>query len=171
MNPKTQGMKWAAQIACAFVLMFTGSLHSLAQANRASNVTVSHSAETESVVTLPDGKKETRRQPAARVEPGKVVIYTTKLQNQGKDPASQLSLVAPVPANTTLIENGTFGEATPQFSIDQGKSFAPLVQLVVEREGRQRPARLADVTHLRWQPQKPLAPGAVLEMGFKVQVN
>ena len=139
--------------------------------NSKSGVSVTHIAEVETTVTLADGTKEIKRTPAAKVEPGKVVVYTTRLQNQGKDPAAQLSLVAPVPANTTIVESATFGEAVPTYSVDQGKSFAPLAQLMIDKEGRQRPARSSDVTHLRWQPQKPLAPGATVEMGFKVQVN
>ena len=142
-----------------------------AQANNSSNVSVTQFAEVEEAVTGADGKRDVRRLPAARVEPGKVVVYTTKLHNQGKDAATQLSLVSPVPAHTTLLDNGAFGEAAPLYSVDQGKSFAPLAQLMVEKDGRKRPARLSDVTHLRWQPQKPLAPGATLELGFKVQVN
>ncbi len=142
-----------------------------AQANNASNVAVTQVAEVEEVVTAADGKADVRRVPAARVEPGKVVVYTTKLHNQGKDAATQLSLVSPVPAHTTLMPNGTAVESAPLYSVDQGKTYAPLAQLVVEKDGRKRPARLSDVTHLRWQPQKPLAPGATLELGFKVQVN
>lgn len=171
MKLKNKGIRWGLQFACALLLSLNGPLQSQAQASNPNNVTVTHVAEVENQVTLPDGRKEVRREPAARVEPGKVVVYTTRLQNQGKDAASQLSLVSPVPAHTTLLDNGTFGESGPMYSIDQGKTFAPLAQLVVNRDGRQRPARMTDVTHLRWQPQKPLAPGAALEMGFKVQVN
>lgn len=155
----------------SLLLACSAALPLQAQANNPSNVSVTQVAEVEEAVTAADGKAEVRRVPAARVEPGKVVVYTTKLHNQGKDAATQLSLVSPVPAHTTLVGNGAFGEAAPLYSVDQGKTYAPLAQLVVEKDGRKRPARLSDVTHLRWQPQKPLAPGATLELGFKVQVN
>jgi uncharacterized repeat protein (TIGR01451 family) len=177
MNFRQSSQRWALQGACSLFLLAGGTGTVLSQSNNAQSmaqnngVSVTHVAEVETQVTLPDGKKETRRIPAAKVEPGKVVIYTTRLQNSGKEPATQLSLVAPVPTHTTLVENASFGEASTTYSIDQGKSFAPLAQLVVDREGRQRPARSSDVTHLRWQTEKPLAPGAKLEMGFKVQVN
>jgi uncharacterized repeat protein (TIGR01451 family) len=181
MNFKNRSMRHALQASCAMLLLFTGpnigqigqnAMAQTAAANaQKSGVVVSHVAEVETTATLADGRKEVRRVPAAKVEPGKVVVYTTRLQNQGKEPATQMSLVAPVPANTTLVENASFGEAAPQYSVDQGKSFAPLAQLVIDKEGRQRPARNSDITHLRWQPQKPLAPGAMVEMGFKVQVN
>jgi uncharacterized repeat protein (TIGR01451 family) len=173
MNRKKSFINPLLSASCALLLAFSGAsfAQSAAATGQKSGVAVTHSAEVETTVTSADGKTELRRAAAAKVEPGKVVVYTTRLQNQGKEPASQLSLVAPVPANTTLIENASFGEAAPLYSIDQGKSFAPLAQLVVDKDGRQRPARSTDVTHLRWQPQKPLAPGAVAEMGFKVQVN
>jgi uncharacterized repeat protein (TIGR01451 family) len=165
------------QTSCLAFVLATAAYPALGQSTGAagstasSSVVVAHSAEVETTVTLPDGKKEVRRQLASKVEPGKVVVYTTRLQNKGKEAATQMSLVTPIPVHTTLLENALFGEAAATFSIDQGKSFAPLAQLVVDRDGRQRPARLSDITHLRWQPEKPLAPGAVLEMGFKVQVN
>lgn len=177
MNISQTSQRWALKTACTLFLLASAAGPALSQSNnaatggQASAVSVTHFAEVETQVTLADGKKDVRRAPAAKVEPGKVVIYTTRLQNGGKEPATQLSLVAPVPTHTTLIENASFGDAATTYSIDQGKSFAPLAQLVVDREGRQRPARSSDVTHLRWQPEKPLAPGAKLEMGFKVLVN
>jgi uncharacterized repeat protein (TIGR01451 family) len=177
MDIKKAAQRRILQSVCAVLVMATSTTTALSQSNatqatgQAPNVSVAHIAEVETQVTLPDGKKELRRQPAAKVEPGKIVVYTTRLQNKGHEPATQLSLVAPIPPHTTLLENASFGEAPPTYSIDQGKSFAPLAQLVVDREGRQRPARSSDITHLRWQPEKPLAPGALLEMGFKVQVN
>jgi uncharacterized repeat protein (TIGR01451 family) len=136
-----------------------------------SQVAVTHLAEIESVVKDKEGKSVVKRQPAVKVAPGGTVIYTTRLENQGSQEAGDLNLVAPVPPNTTLVANGTFGETTPLYSVDQGKTFGPLANLIVDKEGRQRPARLADVTHLRWQPQKPLPAGAKSEVGFKVQVN
>jgi uncharacterized repeat protein (TIGR01451 family) len=160
-----------ASSAIALLLSAPSFAQTAASNAQKSGVAVTHVAEVETTITSADGKKELRRAPAAKVEPGKVVVYTTRLQNQGKEPATQLSLVAPVPPNTTLLESASFGEAPPLYSIDQGKNFAPLAQLVVDKEGRQRPARSTDITHLRWQPQKPLPPGAVVEMGFKVQVN
>jgi uncharacterized repeat protein (TIGR01451 family) len=173
MNLKKLSIHRALGASFAFALIFSApALAQTAASNsQKSGVAVTHIAEVETTITSTDGKKELRRAPAAKVEPGKVVVYTTRLQNQGKEPATQLSLVAPVPPNTTLLENASFGEAPPLYSIDQGKSFAPLAQLVIDKEGRQRPARSTDITHLRWQPQKPLPPGAVVEMGFKVQVN
>jgi uncharacterized repeat protein (TIGR01451 family) len=157
----------------SFSLATPSALSQSAQSpnSAASSVVVAHVAEVELTVTLPDGKTVIRRQTANKVEPGKVVIYTTRVSNKGKEAAAQMSLVTPIPVHTTLVENTLFGEAAATFSIDQGKSFAPLDRLIVERDGRQRPARLTDITHLRWQPEKALAPGAVLELGFKVQVN
>jgi uncharacterized repeat protein (TIGR01451 family) len=177
MDFKKATQRWILQSLFAALTIAPLSTSAQSQTNGAlgngqtPNVSVAHIAEVENQVTLPDGKKELRRQPAAKVEPGKIVVYTTRLQNKGKEPATQLSLVAPIPPHTTLLDNASFGESVPTYSIDQGKSFAPLAQLVVDREGRQRPARSSDITHLRWQPEKPLAPGALLEMGFKVQVN
>jgi uncharacterized repeat protein (TIGR01451 family) len=175
MNIQKMKTRWFLQSSClALVLVATAypaQSQSASAAGGPSSVVVAHLAEVETTVTLPDGKKEVRRQVAGKVEPGKIVVYTTRLQNKGKEAATQMSLVTPIPAHTTLVENALFGEAAATFSIDQGKSFAPLAQLVVDRDGRQRPARVSDITHLRWQPEKSLAPGAVLEMGFKVQVN
>jgi uncharacterized repeat protein (TIGR01451 family) len=177
MNLLKNWSRQAAQCAGAILVFAGASLPAMGQQSSSgasggnSSVVVAHLAEVETTVVLPDGKKEVRRQLASKVEPGKTVIYTTRLHNKGKDAATNLNLVAPVPAHTTLVENALFGEASATFSIDQGKSFGQLAQLVIDRDGRQRPARLSDVTHLKWQPEKPLAPGAVLEIGFKVQVN
>jgi hypothetical protein len=60
----------------------------------------------------------------------------------------------------------------PSRFVDGGKSFAAKESLKVRGEdGAMRAALPADFTHIRWQLEKPLAPGEVRAVSFRARVE
>jgi uncharacterized repeat protein (TIGR01451 family) len=130
-------------------------------------------AEVEVDVKTPDGKVEKKRVPAQKAIPGTQVIYTSTFRNVGKRPAGNISVVNPVPANTTLVGGSAFGENTDiTFSADGGTTWAPADKVrVTGPDGKQRPAGISEFTHVRWTHRGELAPGKQGSVGFRVVVN
>ena len=102
--------------------------------------------------------------PAGRAVPGDPMVYVLAYRNEATQPATDVVLDSPVPA--TMIYRGAGAGAEPQLSID-GHSFARLADLtVIGPGGVRRPARLSDVTHVRWHIAGPIAAGAAGEVSF-----
>jgi hypothetical protein len=58
------------------------------------------------------------------------------------------------------------------FSVDGGKSFAAKESLkVLGEDGALRAALPTDFTHIRWQFEKPLAPGETRAVSFSARVE
>lgn len=130
-------------------------------------------AEQEVEVKAADGKMEKKRVPVAKAIPGAEVIYTSTFRNVGKRPAGNIQVVNPVPANTTLVGGSAFGENTEiTFSANGGKTWAPADKVkVVGADGKERPAGISELTHVRWVYRGELAPGKQSAVGFRVVVN
>ena len=130
-------------------------------------------AEQEVEVKAADGKMEKKRVPVAKAIPGAEVIYTSTFRNVGKRPAANIQVVNPVPANTTLVGGSAFGENTEiTFSANGGKTWAPADKVkVVGADGKERPAGISELTHVRWVYRGELAPGKQSAVGFRVVVN
>jgi len=57
-------------------------------------------------------------------------------------------------------------------SVDGGATFGALVDLKIrEADQTSRPATAADVTHVRWRFQQPLAPGATGAVAFAARLD
>jgi uncharacterized repeat protein (TIGR01451 family) len=102
--------------------------------------------------------------PASRAVPGDALVYALGYRNSGSQPAADVVLDNPVPANVVYRGAGAGGE--PEVSVD-GRSFAPIARLtVIDADGTRRPARLAEVKFVRWHLATPIAAGAAGEVSF-----
>lgn len=130
-------------------------------------------AEKEQVVTLADGRKQTKLVPATPVVPGEQVIYTVTFENAGAQPATDVAIVNPVPEHTTYVAGSAGGPGTDvSFSIDGGRTWGAPEQLKVRgTDGAERAATPADYTHVRWVLKNPLTPGAVAFARYRVVVK
>lgn len=127
----------------------------------ASPIVVQTVAEKEVRTVNADGDVKTTMQPAEAVVPGDEVVYTVTFANEGDEPATNIVVTDPVPAQMRYVENSAFGPGTDiTFSVDGGKTFAPRDDLAVtDARGNARPARASDLTHIRWGFRQVLAPG------------
>ncbi|MDB5857404.1 MAG: conserved repeat domain [Ramlibacter sp.] len=130
-------------------------------------------AEQEVDVKAADGKVEKKRVAVAKAIPGAEIIYTSTFRNVGKRPAANIQVVNPVPANTVLVGGSAFGENTEiTYSADGAKTWATADKVKVKgADGKERPAGISELTHVRWVYRGELAPGKQAAVGFRVVVN
>ena len=142
-------------------------------AQASNDIELRNVAELEQEVKTPEGKVEKKRVPALKAIPGNEVIYTSTFRNNGKKPAANVSVVNPVPANTTYVGGSAFGENRDiTFSADGGRTWAPADKVTVTGpDGKKRPAAASDLTHIRWTYRGELAAGKQAAVGFRVVVN
>lgn len=119
----------------------------------ASALTAEQIVEREVVVTNADGSETVKREKADMVTPGDKVVYSLNYYNDLDKPAENIVLVMPIPGEVTLIEGSAESEGvTTNYSVDGGKTFATRQELMVKTEDNDmRPAKSADITHIRWQ--------------------
>ena len=137
------------------------------------NIRFISAAEVEVEVVNPQGVKVLERKPAELVVPGTVVIYTNAFTNVGKEPAERLVVTNPVPNGTEYLGgSASEEESIVTFSVDGGQNFAaPAALTVPDGQGGQRRAEPRDYTHIRWQRQAPLAPGAGDQVEFRARLK
>ena len=130
-------------------------------------------AEVETEVRSADSKVEKKRSPVQKAVPGTVVFYTSTFTNIGTKPAGNITINNPVPANTTLVAASPYGEGMDiGYSADGGKTWASADKVKVKgADGKERPAAVSELTHVRWTQRGELAPGKQGEAGFRVTVN
>jgi len=164
-------MKYAVALGLV-ILLGTPSAHAVETAGDAA-VEIKITAEVEVKVKTADGREEVKRVPAAKVPPGTAVIYTLNAKNKGTTPAGDVVMTDPIPAEMEYVDGSVSAEnARVTFSVDGGKSFAAKESLKVRGEdGAMRAALPADFTHIRWQLEKPLAPGEVRAVSFRARVE
>lgn len=103
---------------------------------------------------------------AARVTPGDRIVYQLSYRNSGREPARDLVIANPVPANMTYA-GAAEGSAEPELSVD-GTTFGSLAQLTVRAaDGRVRPALATDVRVVRWRLATPVAAGGAGQVAFR----
>jgi len=128
-------------------------------------------AEVEVMVKGPDGKEELKRMPAAKVTPGSTVVYTLSAHNVSGKPAADVVVTDPIPAEVEYVDDTSEG-ARVTFSVDGGKTWGAKSALKVKTEdGSMRAALPGDFTHIRWEFQKPLAPGESRAVSFRAKVE
>jgi uncharacterized repeat protein (TIGR01451 family) len=118
-----------------------------------------------------DGKPERKTVPAATVVPGTEVSYVISYRNQGDQPADNVTITNPVPAELEYV--AVLGPAPAnQVSVDGGKRYGALASLTVaDASGKTRPAEAADVTHVRWMLGAALPPGDGGRVSFKARLK
>jgi uncharacterized repeat protein (TIGR01451 family) len=132
-------------------------------------VQISNAVYQQVVVEAPNGKATTKLVPAQKVVPGGEVVYQITYRNTGKQPATNVVINNPLPADLVYVE--TLGTPATAVSVDGGVHFGRLDQLaVIGPDGEPRAAKPADVTNLRWIVPN-LAPGADGTVGFRAVVK
>ena len=154
------------------ILLVSTSAHAVETAGDTA-VEIKITAEIEVTVKTADGREEVKRMPAAKVTPGTAVIYTLNAKNTSTAPVADVVMTDPIPAEMEYVDgSGSAPDARLTFSVDGGKSFAAKEALRVKGEdGAMRAAVPADFTHIRWQLEKPLAPGEVRAVSFRARVE
>ena len=158
-------------IVLAACLLAVPALHAQ-PAPKPGTVSLANVAEKEITVTE-NGQPVKKRVPAAKAAPGEEVIYTSTFRNVGPKPAGNIVVTNPLPPHTTYVGGSAFGENVAiTFSTDGGKTWAPADQLKVrETGGKERPAAVGDITHVRWAYRGELPPARESSVGFRVTVN
>ena len=133
-----------------------------ASAQETGAIEIRTSADVEIIETDASGETVTRLEPASKVVPGDIVIYTVSFSNTGSEPAENVVITNPVPRHMEYVDGTAFGPgADISFSIDGGQSWGTPEELVVtSADGTQRPAQASDYTDIRWILRNELQPGA-----------
>ena len=110
---------------------------------------------------------------AAKIVPGDIVTFTLTYANRGSQPAQNVVVANPVPDHMVYLDRSAEGKGTSiDFSVNGGKSYdAPGRLTVKDAQGRVRPARGEDYTHIRWTLASSLAPGWSGTVSFKARVK
>ncbi len=129
-------------------------------------------AQTEEIVTKPNGDTDTQLVPAGRVIPGDKVVYTVKFTNVGAEAADDVVVTNPIDPALIYVKGSASGaEMDVDFSVDGGKSFGDAGSLKVSGETGERPARPEDYTHIRWTLVGALDAGATGVAQFAATVK
>jgi len=112
-----------------------------------------------------DGKPVTVREAPGVVTPGDRLVFVLGYRNGGAEPATGFTLTNPIPPSVAFAGTDDAGAVV---SVDGGKSWGALASLkVVQADGTSRPAVAADVTHIRWSFERPIAAGSGGELSFR----
>jgi len=132
-------------------------------------LTATQKVEKEITVQQPDGTSVTKRVSADQVTPGEKVVYTVDFLNDSAEPASDLVLAMPVPADIRFLEGSADREgAVVKYSADGGASFVDRSALILPAVGGgTRPANSDDITHIQWRIAGPVPVGARDAVVFK----
>jgi uncharacterized repeat protein (TIGR01451 family) len=162
-------MKKSVTLALALTLLAWGARAGA----EATGVEIKAVAEVEVKVKGDDGNETVQRQPAKKVPPGGAVIYTLRAENKGAKPAGDVVVTDPIPEHMDYVDGSASTEgARVTFSTDGGKTFAPKERLVMKaKDGATRAALASELTHIRWQFEKPLAPGESRSVEFRARVE
>ncbi|MDZ7860538.1 MAG: hypothetical protein U5O15_07715 [Candidatus Krumholzibacteriota bacterium] len=124
-----------------------------------------------------DKRKDETAVPADKVVPDDVVEYTLRYRNEGKNSASGVELIGPVPPGTAYIDDSISSSRvfTALLSIDGGKSYhqPPVTFTVVNEDGKEekREATPEMVTHLKWKMNEDLEASGIVTASYRVLVE
>jgi len=147
----------------------------LAAAQQKGGVELTSTAEVEVVEKSEIGETVTKLIAAdkANVLPGDTVIFTIIYVNTGGQPATGVVINNPVPEHMEYVDKSAEGAGTGiTFSVDKGKVFGLQAALkIIGKDGKERPARAADITNVRWSLDKPLAAGDKGSVSYRAKVK
>jgi uncharacterized repeat protein (TIGR01451 family) len=113
----------------------------------------------------PSGRTVATLAPPRAVTPGDRLVFVLSYRNAGQDPASGFVVTNPVPDTVAFVEAD---DKTAQVSVDGGRSWGDLPSLhVTAQDGRTRPARPTDVTHVRWQVRETVPAGQIGKLSYR----
>lgn len=110
-------------------------------------------AQEQVIVKDEKGQLQTKRIEATSVIPGDTIIYTTQYTNRGQETATRVTISNEIAKEMNYIAGSAETPvASISYSIDGGINFAPKEALTVtNKDGKNRPAKTTDYTHIRWQ--------------------
>lgn len=158
-------------VALILPCVLATSAHALGVAHAAGGLQLSNQVFQEIEIKGADGTTERKTVPAATVVPDTEVLYVITYQNTGDKPAENIAITNPVPAELEYVSN--VGPAlVHQVSVDGGQQYGALAGLTVTgADGKPRPAKAADVTHVRWTLGSALQPGDGGKVSFKARLK
>jgi len=107
--------------------------------------------------TADDGQKSIVLEEPNTVLPGDNLVFIVSYKNIGDQTATDFTVTNPMPRAVRFAGSSNGAELV---SVDGGESWGSLPQLrISDSEGNQRPASMADVTHIKWNLKQTLAPG------------
>jgi uncharacterized repeat protein (TIGR01451 family) len=108
----------------------------------------------------PDGSRKVRQVPASLLTAGSEVVYVVTYANVGTKPAN-IVITNPWPSDLAYRSaTADLGNTLTEVSVDGGKSWGSLGQLMVATaNGGQRRAHAGDVTAVRWKLAQTVRPG------------
>jgi uncharacterized repeat protein (TIGR01451 family) len=119
------------------------------------------------------GKVRVERVPAAKAVPGSEVIYVITYRNVGTQPAENVVVSNPVPAELAykgdagFVRNGAI-----EVSVDGGASYGALEALRVSAaDGTTRAAQASDVTNVRWKVRGAVRPGQQGSVSYRAVIR
>ncbi len=113
----------------------------------------------------PDGSVTTLLEEPNLVTPGDTLVFIVKYKNVGAALVEKFVLTNPLPKAVAF--NGT-SDGLEVVSVDGGKNWGFLSNMrLQDTVGHSRPALMADVTHLRWNLNKPIAAGSEGNLIFR----
>jgi len=145
----------------------------LASGISASALTATQKVEKEVTVQQADGTVMTKRVSAAEVTPGEKVVYSVAFTNDSAEPATDIVLAMPVPADVRFLEGSADKSgAVVRYSVDGGGSFVERSALVLpDMGGGTRAANSDDITHIQWRIAGPILVGSSGEIEFKARLK
>jgi uncharacterized repeat protein (TIGR01451 family) len=147
------------------LLISAAVLANSAAAFATSAVQLSSDVFVEKTVKQTDGRIAKTLEAPKMVTPGDHLVFVVKYKNTGAAPAEKFVVTNPLPSAVAF--NGT-SDGLEVVSIDGGKSWGFLSSLMVKNaEGEARPALMSDVTHIRWNLNRPLASGSEGKLVFR----
>jgi uncharacterized repeat protein (TIGR01451 family) len=108
-----------------------------------------------------NGERTTELVAVDTAVPGDEVVYTVTFTNVGKEPAENIRITNPIPAQMRYVSGTAFGPGTDiEYSVDGGSSWGrPQVLRISTNNGNERLAEADDYTHIRWALNSPLEVG------------
>ncbi|MEM6351794.1 MAG: hypothetical protein AAF766_13630 [Cyanobacteria bacterium P01_D01_bin.14] len=111
-----------------------------------------------------------------QVTPGDVIRYTVDGANSGDVAAQGLSIVQPVPGQTTYVLGSAKSDSMAEilFSIDGGESYVaePMIEVTLpDGTVELQPAPAEMYTHVQWTLGADLASAQSAKVSYDVQVN
>jgi len=169
-NGRMGRMTGRAAVVAALLLMPAALL-----AQQQSGIEITTAATVEVLQKNEKGEKVAvqRDLAAAKVVPGDTVSFTLTYANRGKQPATNVTVIDPVPEHLAYVDGSAQGTGTRiEFSIDGGRTYRTPDKLTVTGgDGKVRPAQGTDYTHIRWTVTAPLAAGVSGTVSFKAKVK
>ncbi len=121
----------------------------------------------EKVTTDPSGERRVEWVEPQVVVPGDKLIFGTQFTNRSQAPIESFVVSNPVPPSVSVAQI----DPAVLVSVDGGKTWAKLADLViVEADGQRRAALPGDVTNIRWVLPA-IAPGESGRLEFPVTVR